>query len=153
MTLRTAVCDAHLKVFRFAVLVLATLSTGACGGQEEAADRPAGTPAAKPASSLEVVAPNTGGGAFRYAQDRLEATAGRAELVLVNKDVHQHDVRIQTGRKCCYEPGAKDVGGTDVITKGTAKTLVDLRAGEYVFFCSVAGHAEDGMQGRLTVTS
>ena len=129
------------------MLVLASLSAGSCGGQDEAAERPAGTPAAKPASSLEVIAPNTGGGAFRYAQDRLEATAGRAELVLVN-----NDVRIQTGRKCCYEAGAKEVGGTDVITKGAAKTLVDLQAGEYVFFCSVAGHAEDGMQGRLTVS-
>ena len=137
-------------MLRFAALVLATLAAG-CGGQDGGADRPASTPAAKPASSLEVVAPNAGGGDFRYARDRLEASAGRAELVLVNNDVHQHDVRIQTGSRCCYEPGAKDVGGTDVITKGTAKTLVDLRAGEYVFFCSVGGHAEDGMQGRLTV--
>ena len=72
--------------------------------------------------------------------------------MLVNNDVHQHDVANQTGRKCCYEAGAKEVGGTDVITKGTAKTLVDLQAGEYVFLCSVAGHAEDGMQGRLTVS-
>jgi uncharacterized cupredoxin-like copper-binding protein len=153
LTAWTAVCDAQLiPKLRYAVLVLATLSAGSCGGQDEDAERPAGTPAAKPASSLKVIAPNTGGGAFRYAQDRLEAPAGRAELVLVNNDVHQHDVRIQTGSKCCYETGAKEVGGTDVITKGTAKTLVDLPAGEYVFFCSVAGHAEDGMQGRLTVS-
>ena len=139
-------------MFRLAAaFALATIAIGGCGGEDEAADTPASTPATKPASKLEVVAPNTGAGAFRYVQDRLEASAGRAELVLVNDDVHQHDVRIQTGTKCCYEPGAKDVGGTDVISKGTSKALIDLRPGEYVFFCSVGRHAEDGMQGRLTV--
>ena len=38
-----------------------------------------------------------------------------------------------------------------MISKGTGKALIDLRPGEYVFFCSVGRHAEDGMQGRLTV--
>ena len=136
---------------RLAILVLAVLSAGGCGGQDDAEDRPAKTPATRTAVKLEVVAPNTGGGSFRYEDDRLEAPAGRVELVLVNDDVHQHDVKIQTGSRCCYEPGAKDVGGTDVITKGTAKTPVDLQAGAYVFFCSVPGHAEDGMKGRLNV--
>ena len=130
-----------------AVGLLALISLlAACGGD---AEPPA--PAA-PAARLEVVAPNTGGGKFRYAQDRFEAPAGRVELVLVNEDAHQHDVKLQTGTRCCYEPGAKDAGGTDVITKGTTKATVELEAGDYVFFCSVPGHAEDGMQGRLTVT-
>jgi plastocyanin len=128
---------------RALVLALLVLAAG-CGGEEEA-------PPAAPAERLEVVAPNTGGGKFRYAQDRLEAPAGRVELVLVNQDVHQHDVKLQTGTRCCYEPGAKDAGGTDVITKGTTKAAVELEAGDYVFFCSVPGHADDGMQGRLTV--
>ena len=108
--------------------ILAVGGRGGCGGQDEADDRSAATPAAKPASRLEVVAPNTGAGDFRYARDRLEAPAGRAEVVLVNEDVHQHDVRIQTGSKCCYEPGAKDVGGTDIVSKGSTKALVDLKA-------------------------
>lgn len=134
-----------------AVPVLAILAAAGCGGQDESDDRSAATPAPKPASRLALVAPNTGAGHFRYAQKRLEAPAGRTELVLTNDDVHQHDVRIQTGTRCCYEAGAKDVGGTDIISSGTTKTLVDLKAGEYVFFCSVGRHAEDGMQGRLTV--
>jgi plastocyanin len=124
-------------------LALLVLAAG-CGGEED-------PPPAAPAGRLEVVAPNTGGGKFRYAKDRLDVPAGRVELVLVNEDVHQHDVKLQTGTRCCYEPGAKDAGGTDVITKGTTKAMVELEAGDYVFFCSVPGHAEDGMQGRLTV--
>jgi len=137
---------------RLAILVLAILAAGGCGGQDGADDDgSAATPAAKPASRLEFVAPNTGAGKFRYAQKRVEAPAGRTELMLTNNDVHQHDVKIQSGTKCCYEEGAKDVGGTDVISSGTTKKVVDLQAGEYVFFCSVGSHAEDGMQGRLTV--
>ena len=123
------------------------LCIAACGGGDEASEE---RPAA-PAARLELVAPNTGGGKFRYARDRLEAPPGRVELVLVNQDVHQHDVKLQTGARCCYEPGAKDAGGTDVITKGMTKAVVELEAGDYVFFCSVPGHADDGMQGRLTV--
>ena len=133
-------------------LLLAVLS-GGCGAEDDAGDRPAGTPAPKPAATLEFVAPNTRGGAFRYKRERLETAAGRIELVFVNQDAHQHDVRIQTGMKCCYEPGSKELGGTEVITKGMTKALVDLRAGEYVFFCSVPGHADDGMRGRLTATA
>jgi hypothetical protein len=130
---------------RAVVLLALLLATAACGGDDEAASP-------EPAAQVEVVAPNTGGGKFRYAKDRLEAPAGRVELTLVNQDVHQHDVQLQTGTRCCYEPGAKDVGGTDVITKGTTKAVVELEAGDYVFFCSVPGHAEDGMQGRLTAS-
>jgi hypothetical protein len=130
---------------RAAVLLALLLATAACGGDDEAASP-------EPAAQVKVVAPNTGGGKFRYAKDRLEAPAGRVELTLVNQDVHQHDVKLQTGTRCCYEPGAKDVGGTDVITKGTTKAVVELKAGDYVFFCSVPGHAEDGMQGRLTAS-
>ena len=45
--------------------------------------------------------------------------------------------------------GADDVGGTDVIAKGTTTAVVDLKERESVFFCSVPGHAEGGMRGRL----
>jgi plastocyanin len=135
-----------MRASRLAASVVFVALFGGCGGEDESA------PSADKATALRIVAPNTGGGAFRYADDRLEVPAGRVELELVNEDVHQHDVKLQTGEKCCYEPGAKDVGGTDVIQQGTTKAVVDLEAGEYVFFCSVPGHAEDGMQGRLTAS-
>lgn len=122
-----------------------------CGSDDESTP-PAAKPPTKPGATLRVVAPNTGGGSFRYSEERLEAPAGSVELVLINEDVHQHDVKLQTGVKCCYEAGADDVGGTDVITKGKTSAVVELEAGEYVFFCSIPGHAEDGMQGRLSVS-
>ena len=140
-----------MQLCRLAAPVLALAILGGCGGDDESAP-PAAKPPANPGATLRVVAPNTAGGGFRYAEERLEAPAGSVEVVLLNEDVHQHDVKVQTGVKCCYEAGADDVGGTDVIAKGRTSAVVDLKEGEYVFFCSVPGHAEDGMQGRLSVS-
>ena len=139
-----------MRFCRLAAPVLVLAVFGGCGGDDESTP-PAAKPSATPGATLRVVAPNAGGGSFRYAEKRLTASAGSVEVVLVNQDVHQHDVKLQTGVECCYEAGADDVGGTDVIAKGMTSAVVDLEAGEYVFFCSVPGHAEDGMHGRLTV--
>ena len=136
-----------MRLCRLAAPVLAFAILGGCGSDDESTP-----PSAKPGATLRVVAPNSGGGSFRYAEERLEAPAGSVEVVLINEDVHQHDVKVQTGVKCCYEAGADDEGGTDVIAKGKTSAVVNLKAGEYVFFCSVPGHAEDGMQGRLSVS-
>ncbi|HEX8689073.1 MAG TPA: plastocyanin/azurin family copper-binding protein [Solirubrobacterales bacterium] len=56
-----------------------------------------------------------------------------------------HDVRVE-------DSGGADLGGTEVITSSEeSATLKNLKAGQYVFYCSVPGHREAGMEGTLTV--
>jgi hypothetical protein len=45
----------------------------------------------------------------------------------------------------------KVLGKTKVLTKGSASVTVDVSAGQYVFYCSVPGHRQAGMQGDLVV--
>jgi uncharacterized cupredoxin-like copper-binding protein len=62
-------------------------------------------------------------------------------ITVTNAGALQHDFVIE---------------GTDYATEllnggDTAELVVNLPAGEYVYFCSVPGHREAGMQGTLTV--
>ena len=38
-----------------------------------------------------------------------------------------------------------------VVSTGTSEVTVDLQPGEYEFYCSVPGHGEGGMKGKLIV--
>jgi plastocyanin len=106
-------------------------------------------------SVLELTALPSGGGAFRFGTSRLVADAGSVTIRLRNQDTFPHNVRVHTGSRCCFEPGYRDVGGTETITGGArAEITISLQPGRYIFLCSIAGHFDgDGgeMRGRITV--
>ena len=135
---------------RAAVVVTALLVAG-CGAEDEPARSPA--PDAKPAGPvLRLTAPPSGSGRFHYDRRRLEAPAGPVTLEIVNRDRWGHNVRIQTGRKCCFGQGADDLGGTETAQPGqTLRATVKLGPGRYFFVCSFTSHWGDGMWGRLRV--
>ena len=122
--------------------------TAAQRAEPEATAAPQGT-------VLSVTAPKSGSGAYRFDTRRLQAGAGPVTIRFRNDDTFPHNVRVQTGSSCCFEPGHKDVGGTETISAGTkTEARLTLVAGRYVFLCSVGSHYDGDtgrMRGRLTV--
>jgi plastocyanin len=133
-----------------AVAALAVLGLAACGGGDNnettsAAAAPATTTA--PAgggggSTVDISTPS--GGTLAFDQKDVSAKAGNVTIDFDNKQALQHDVKVE-------DSSGKELGGTDLVSSGTATATVDLTAGTYTFFCSVPGHREAGMEGTLTV--
>jgi len=83
------------------------------------------------------------GGALKFDESSLSAKAGKVTVVLDNPSSLPHAVEVEGN-------GVEEE--TDTIGKGeTAKVTVDLKAGEYEYYCPVDGHKAAGMEGTLTV--
>lgn len=83
-------------------------------------------------------------GDLAYTEDSATAKAGKVEVHLTNEAPVPHDVAIE-------DESGKTIGKTPVISEDEDSTTVDLKTGEYTFYCSVPGHREAGMEGTLTV--
>lgn len=79
-------------------------------------------------------------GQLLYVETTATATAGAVKLEMPNKSGVPHNLLIEN---TAFE--------TAVIKNGVAKTSGVLKAGKFVYFCSVPGHREAGMVGKLTV--
>jgi len=139
---------------RIAVLAAtAALLFAACGGDEE---EPAATPAAtEAATEAPTEAPTeaaAGGaklaiaadpdGAKKFTETELTADAGQVEIDFSNPSQVPHAVDIE----------GVDGAVTETVTGADAPPVtVDLKPGEYTFYCPVGDHRQAGMEGKLTV--
>lgn len=96
-------------------------------------------PAETGALSLEADA----GGDLAFDTDTLDASAGEVTIALDNPATLEHDVAI--------ERDGEEIAKSDLVSEGTTEVTAELEPGEYVFYCSVPGHREGGMEGTLTV--
>jgi plastocyanin len=130
--------------------VLAALGLAACGGDDDndttaASTQPATTTgggAAGGGSTIDISTPS--GSDLAFDQKDVSAKAGSVTIDFDNKQSLQHDVKVESS-------AGQELGGTDLVSSGTASATVDLQPGTYTFFCSVPGHREAGMEGTLTV--
>jgi plastocyanin len=106
------------------------------GATNEAAGGSAGS-----AAVLDLEAASSG---LAYASDSAEAKAGKVTLNFTNPQALTHDAAIE-------DSGGKTIGKSELIAEGSDSTTVDLKPGEYTFYCTVPGHREAGMEGALTV--
>ena len=79
--------------------------------------------------------------AYKFAD--AEADAGSVTFNSKNPQSVDHDIAVEGN-------GVNEKG--EVVGQGGTSTFTtDLKPGEYTFFCSVPGHREGGMEGKLTV--
>jgi uncharacterized cupredoxin-like copper-binding protein len=98
-------------------------------------------PAAPAGAPLALAADPTG--QLRFDKKTLQGKAGKVTIDFTNNSPVGHDVTIAKG--------ATKLGGTKVITNAKASVSLNLKPGQYVFYCSVPGHRQAGMQGTLTI--
>ena len=95
-------------------LALAVLAaTTGCAGDDSDDGSAAAQAADAPATVLKI-SDTSKPGAWDFDTHRLTANAGKVTIEFHNDSGLGHNVRVHTG-KCCFNPGYKDVGGTDVI--------------------------------------
>ncbi len=135
-------------------LVITTIATAIIEGAREA-DREKEAEAAEPnhETAPPEPAPAEAGGKLALAADpsgqlkfdksSLEAQAGPVTIDMKNDSPVPHDVSI--------DGGGVDERGKQVADGGTSTVTADLKPGAYTFYCSVPGHREAGMEGKLTV--
>ena len=90
---------------------------------------------------LDIPVNEAGGLLFQFAD--AQATAGKVTIESKNDESIGHNIAV--------EGNGIDQKGPVVQGGGTSKIDVDLKPGTYTFFCSVPGHREGGMEGKLTV--
>jgi plastocyanin len=139
-------------------LILASLALVACGSSSDdssstSAETTAETTQESGTGSSEAEGGTAGSAAtvdfetgegLSYTSDTASAKAGKVTIDFTNSQPLTHDVAIE-------DSSGETIGKTELIAEGSDSTVVDLKPGEYTFYCSVPGHREAGMEGTLTV--
>ncbi len=102
-----------------------------------------GKPIAATKGAIDIPADPTG--QLAYVTKQASSPPGKLLVSSTNKSPTPHDIAIQG-------PGLSLTKGAIVSNGGTSKLPpVTVKPGKYVFFCTVPGHRQAGMQGTLTV--
>lgn len=135
-------------------LVLASLALVACGGSDDdsttESKSQSGTATESTPSEAEGGSAGSAaldfeaGEGLAYTSDTASAKAGKVTVNFTNPQPLTHDVAIE-------DSSGKTIGKTELIAEGSDSAVVNLKAGEYTFYCTVPGHREAGMEGTLTV--
>ena len=119
------------------LFVLGAVGTAvATAGEETEADE-----AAAGTSEFRLVADPSGVPA--YDQKSGTVDAGTVTIKFVNASSLEHNVAVAQG--------SRQLGRSPTINGADTELKVDLRPGEYEFYCTVDGHRAAGMEGTLTV--
>jgi plastocyanin len=110
----------------------------ASGGGNQQAPQPTGA-----SGALDVSSPADG--SLVYQPDGLEAKPGNLTITYDNPSPVPHSIAVATSNGNVLGETQPAAGGNQTLQ------LTDLAPGKYVFYCTVPGHREAGMEGDLTV--
>lgn len=112
---------------------------GAAGESQPPAEKK--QPAAKgPGGTLKLAADPT---QIAYDKTALSSKPGAVTVDFDNPSQLSHDVAIAKG--------SEEIAKSELIAQAKTSVTADLAPGSYVFYCTVPGHREAGMEGTLTV--
>jgi plastocyanin len=103
------------------------------------------SPAAKPSgpsTTLKVSSPASG--ALQYSPSTLDAKAGNVTIDYDNPSPVPHSIAIG-------DASGNIIDQSDVGPSSTFTVTAALKPGTYAYFCTVPGHRQAGMEGKLTV--
>jgi plastocyanin len=84
------------------------------------------------------------GGQLSYDAKRLSAKAGKLTIAFTNASALEHNVTVARGSTV--------LGTTPTFAGGSRSLTLSLKPGTYIFYCSVPGHRQAGMEGTLSVS-
>ncbi|MBS1880011.1 MAG: cupredoxin domain-containing protein [Actinobacteria bacterium] len=142
-------------------LILAALALSACGSssstttatETKAEETSAAESETGGAKSEGAGAEGAGGtikieanpeGQLKYEEEEVTAPAGKDTIEFTNESSLPHDVKVESA-------AGEVLGGTETVSGGTETAVVNLKPGTYTFYCSVPGHRQAGMEGKLVV--
>ena len=101
------------------------------------------TAPAGPVTALDVSSPSDG--SLVYQPNGLQAKPGNVQITYDNPSTTPHSIAVATAN-------GNVIGQVQPFSAGKQTLdLNDLKPGKYVFYCTVPGHRQAGMQGDLTV--
>ncbi len=103
---------------------------------------PASSPAGKTTTLKQAADP---GGQLAFETQELTAKAGTVTIEMTNMSPVEHNLTIEQNKKI--------LGATPTFVGGKRTLTLKLSPGTYTFFCSVPGHRQAGMEGKLKVVS
>ena len=134
-------------------LVACVLALGACGDDDDDSGNGGGGGGAAATETTGGEASGGGGGsrlalaadpngAPKFDKTELDANAGKVTIAFTNSSPVPHAVEVEGN-------GVEEE--TSTFTEGEENLTVDLKPGTYRFYCPVDSHAQQGMEGTLTV--
>jgi plastocyanin len=111
--------------------------TEAGGTSKEA---PAEKATSGPGGTVKLAADPTN---IAFDTTKLSSKPGKVTIDFTNPSALEHDVAI--------EENGKEIAGSELIAEGKTSVSAELAPGTYTFYCTVPGHREAGMEGKLVV--